>query len=120
MTRLIIKASESAATYMDTLSEDLLALDVDDVAPMGAGPAPAGSRSGAVEVVSTLVVLLTPGVPLLRAVVRVAEAWLKQVGESSLRLEIDGQHLEIRGRGGRAQERIVSSWIAAVQSRNAE
>jgi hypothetical protein len=99
---------------LQALREDLLALDVERVGPLPAGPAPAHSRSGLAEAVGALVVVLQPTLPLLEVTLGLVRDWIGRVGARSVVLEIDGQRLEVTGVASAEQRRLAEAWLAAV------
>jgi hypothetical protein len=95
------------------LRHELLALDVDAVEPATAGEAPAGTRGAVGAVAGALVVSLQPTVQAVGAVVALVRDWLRRSGsERSVRVEIDGDVLELTGATTELQQRLVDDWIA--------
>ncbi|MGY6025363.1 hypothetical protein [Streptomyces spinosirectus] len=99
---------------VEVLREDLLALAVDRVGPLRAGPAPPHSRSGVAEAVGALLVALQPTVPLLEGAIAVVRDWIGRSGSRTVVLEIDGHRLELTGVSSEDQRRLADEWVAAV------
>jgi hypothetical protein len=101
------------------LAEELRQLDVQDVSRT-TGPAPAGTRALDAVTLNTLVVTLnTLAVTLLgsgglTALVTAARAWLGRGQQSprSVRLEVDGDVLELSGASDAEQDRLVSLFLS--------
>jgi hypothetical protein len=91
------------------LREELLELDVDDVRRAAAGEAPEGARGIDPEVLGHLLVTLAPAT--LRAVVGTVRAWLARSAARSVRLELDGDVIEVTGVSSADQQRLVDLWI---------
>lgn len=95
------------------LRAELTELDVDAVVPRPAGEAPPGSRSGAVAAVGGLIVTLKPTMEAIAALVGVIQGWLSRRGGGgrTVKLEIDGNVLELTGASSELQERLADVWI---------
>lgn len=93
------------------LREELLALDVASVDVASAGPAPAGTRGGDALAVGALIVSLAASSGLLGAMVDAVASWVARPGQRSVRLELDGDVLEVAGVSAREQQRLVQTWI---------
>jgi hypothetical protein len=94
------------------LREELLLLDVEDVRPLTTGSAPPGARSLDAAAVGSLLVALGQSANGLRAVITTVSAWLSRGDVSrSVRLELDGDVLEI-SRASKADEaRLVDLFV---------
>lgn len=81
------------------LREELLQLDVDDVAPARGGPAPPGARAGDVTQISELLVSLGGAVGALNQVMTVLRGWLGRCheGRPTLKVALGDDVLEISG-----------------------
>ena len=96
------------------LRDELSALDVDRVEPAPGGPVPDDARSGTTAALGALLVSLHPTVGLLTAVVATVRGWLSRPGAArSVRLEVDGDVLELTGTTTKVQERLAEQWIRA-------
>ncbi|MGH8909882.1 MAG: hypothetical protein ACRD0K_26155 [Egibacteraceae bacterium] len=93
------------------LREELLALDVAGVDLASAGPAPAGTRGGDALAAGALIVSMAASSGLLKAVVDAVSSWVARPGQRSVRLELDGDVLEVAGVSGREQRRLIQTWI---------
>jgi hypothetical protein len=93
-----------------SLRAELLELDVDAVEPV-ADVAPDGSRAVDALVVGALVVRLVRNAAALGAVVRTVRGWLGPHGDRRVRLEIDGDVIELTGASDDQRERLVNAWI---------
>lgn len=94
------------------LREELLQLEVEDVRPVVGGPVPAGARGVEATAVASLIVAMGQAATGLRAVIGAVRSWLARGDAArSVRLEIDGDVLEI-SRVSRAHEaRLVDVFI---------
>jgi hypothetical protein len=96
------------------LRDELSALDVDRVEPALGGAAPDGTRGGIAAGLGALLVSLNPTVGLLTALVGTVSGWLSRPGAvHSVRLELDGDVLELTGTSSEVQERLAEKWIRA-------
>lgn len=94
------------------LRDELLLLEVDHVERVPAGEAPAGTRSGELAAVGALLVGIAGHPGLLPAVVDTVRGWLARVGQRSVKLQMDGDVLEVTGISSRQQEQLVNTWLA--------
>lgn len=95
------------------LREELLQLDVRAVTALPAGPPPAGSRALDVATVGGLMVTLGQSATALQTIVAAVRMWLgrgKPV-QRAIRVEIDGDVLEIADASGEEQERLVALFV---------
>src|SRR5262245_31606923 len=100
--------AESAGQLLDELSE----LDVDDVQPATAGDAPAGSKGIELVALGALIVKLARSGKILGQVVGVVRDWMTRNSASSVRLEIDGDVLEIKGVVSPDERKtLIDSWV---------
>ena len=95
------------------LRAELLALEVESVQPAVAGEAPTDSRSALAAVAGALTVSLQPTMATIGGVVAVVREWLRRSGgQRTVRIEIDGDTLELGGASAEVQQQLVDDWIA--------
>lgn len=95
------------------LRADLLQLDVEDVDALPGGAPPAGSRVFGVDTVGALLIALGQSAEGLRSVVSAIGDWLRR-GDGSprmVRLEIDGDALELSQASTADQERLIELFV---------
>lgn len=91
------------------LRRELLDLDIPVEVPV-AGEPPAGARAVEVAALGSLsVTVVMPG--LLTAVVAVARSWLSVARHRSIKLEIDGDVLEMTGLPAAERQRLTDEWL---------
>ena len=96
------------------LRADLLQLDVDDVTALpGVAPPPGSRASGSAEI-SGLLVMLGQSADALRSVVAAVTAWAGRGGGTrrTVRLELDGDALELSQASAADQERLISLFVS--------
>jgi preprotein translocase subunit SecD len=100
---------ERLASLTQSLREELLQLDVDDVRLVQTGSLPAGARSVDAAAVGGLVILVGQSAQALRSVVSAIRRWLSGRDQTtrSVRLEINGASLELSNASEADQERLV-------------
>ena len=119
--RLYISEEGADAEWLDSLSgylrAELAELDVDDVAALSVGSAPPGSRAGGIAAVGGLLVSLGQAAAGLASVVSVVRAWLRRGGAAprTVRLELDGDVLELSSLSLADQEQLVQLFISHHQ-----
>lgn len=94
------------------LRDELRQLDVQDVRALSSSEVPAGARGLDAATVSTLAVALL-GSGGLTAVITAARAWLDRGHEAprSIRLELDGDVLELSGASALEHDRLVAAFL---------
>ncbi len=97
------------------LRRQLLELEVDRVErPVGEGPA--GSRGPMMDIGTLLVQLAQTGVALT-SVVGAVRGWLSARDKATVKLEIDGDSIELPGGDlSSAQQRVVDAWVKRHES----
>lgn len=93
------------------LREELCELDVDDVTDAVAGDAPPGSKGLDLAVLGALVVRLSQSRELLREVVDTVHDWLNRNDSHHVRLEIDGDVLDMTGVSAEERKALVDAWV---------
>ena len=93
------------------LRDELLELDVEAVRRRSAGDAPEGARGIDPEALGHLLVTLGAAPATLRAVVGAVKAWLARSAARSVKLELDGDVIEVSGVSGADQQRLIELWI---------
>lgn len=96
------------------LRDELLQLDVDDVTALRVGEPPPGARVFDVLAVGGLLVSLSRSAESLQAIVSAIRKWLAR-GEGvrrTIRLEIDGDALELSEASAADQERLIALFVS--------
>jgi hypothetical protein len=106
--------AERLATLAGYLRAELLQLDVEDVLPLGAGEVPPGARAIGVSAVGALIVALGKSAESPRSVVSVIGDWLQRGGgtQRMVRLELDGDTLELSRASRADQERLIDLFVS--------
>jgi hypothetical protein len=78
------------------------------------GEAPPGTRGGLVAAAGALVITAQPHVAAVVKIVSSLWDWLRrgEGGERKIRLEVDGDVIELSGASNELQEKLVEDWIA--------
>ena len=103
-------AEELAGLAVD-LREQLLDLDIERADPATAGQAPPGTRAGEIFVAGALTVMLALSKKLLTALTETVQSWVSRSGGRSVKLELDGDVLEVTGITRRDQRELIQAWI---------
>lgn len=93
------------------LRDQLLELDIERADPVTVGPAPPGTRGGESVLAGALTVVLTLSSKLLTAVIATVQSWVAAMGARSVKLEIDGDVLEVTGITRDDQRELIQAWI---------
>jgi len=104
------------------LRRELLELDVADVTALSAGKPPAGARAFDVAAAGGLLVTLSQSAQMLRIVISTIRTWLTR-GEAAarrVRLEIDGDVLELSEVTAADQERLIALFASKHSTEDRE
>jgi hypothetical protein len=93
------------------LSRELSDLDVDRVTKATAGEAPPGTRAFEIVAVGALIVEFARSSETLAKVVGVIKSWLGNRQHQSIKVQMDGDTLEIAGASSEQQEQVIQAWI---------
>ncbi len=93
------------------LRERLLELDVEGADAPTAGQAPPGTRAGEVLIAGALTVTLALSARLLTALVKTVQLWVYTAGARSVKMQIDGDVLEVTGITRHDQHELIQAWI---------
>ncbi len=116
--RLLLAEEGADAERLDVLAgflrDELLQVDVDDVTALRAGEPPPGARAFDVLAIGGLVVGLGRSAGSLRSVVSAVRQWLAhgEAGRRAVRLELDGDVLELSAASVTNQDRLIDVFIA--------
>jgi hypothetical protein len=94
-----------------SLRDDLVELEVDRVELVPDEP-PEGARAAEALVAGALLVQLARTSDALSTLVRTIRGWLGASGGRTVRIELDGDVLEVSGVSDAERERLVETWIA--------
>ena len=102
--------AEEVAEATLQLRRGLLELDVDAVEVPRAGEAPPGTRAVELAALGALAVTVAKS-QLLGPVVAAIRAWLAASPQRSIKLELDGDTLELSGLSSKEQRRLTDEWL---------
>jgi hypothetical protein len=108
--------AEEVAEATLQLRHELLDLDVEAVELPPAGEPPPGTRAVEVAALGALVVTVAQS-PLIGPVVAAIRSWLAGSPQRSIRLELDGDALELTGLSSKEQRQLVDEWLRRHESR---
>jgi hypothetical protein len=113
--------SQTDAQELDDLTSQLrrvlLDLDVESVDRVRQGTVPPGARAVDVLALGTLIVTLAKSTRVLSTLVNTVQSWLSGAGQRSVKLEIDGDILEVTGLTSSDQRRLIASWLERHSSK---
>lgn len=98
------------------LRRELLDLDVDAVEMPKTGEAPQGSRAVDLTALGALAVNMAES-QLLTAVIATIRSWLTASSRRGIKLELDGDVLELTGVSSSDQRRLTDEWLKRHTSR---
>jgi hypothetical protein len=107
---------EEVAEATLQLRRELLDLDVEAVELVQAGEPPPGTRAVELAALGALVVTVGQS-PLLGPVVATVRSWLASAPQRSIKLELDGDTLELTGLSSNEQRRLVDQWLGRHEGR---
>jgi len=103
--------TEELAQLTAKLRRELLQLDVDAVDHPVGGEPPPGAKAVDMIIVGTLLVSLGRSADKLGSVVRMLQGWAGTRAARTVKLELDGDAIEITGVSSRDQQRLIDLWI---------
>lgn len=101
---------EEVAEATLQLRRELLDLDVDSVDLPTAGQPPPGTRGVELAALGALLVSVTQS-QLLAPVLAAVRSWLGGSSQRSIKLELEGDTLELTGISSTEQRRLVDEWL---------
>jgi hypothetical protein len=101
---------EEVAEATLQLRRELLDLDVDSVDLPTAGQPPPGTRGVELAALGALLVSVTQS-QLLAPVLAAIRSWLGGSPQRSIKLELEGDTLELTGISSTEQRRLVDEWL---------
>ena len=116
--RVQLSEEDADAERLDELTsslrQELLQLDVEDVTALRAGEPPPGARGLELAAVGSLLVGLGSSTDALRAVISAIRGWLSRGwgAHRSVKLEIDGDVLELSEASATDQDRLIGLFVA--------
>jgi hypothetical protein len=108
--------AEEIAEATLRLRRELLDLDVESVELPGTGEPPPGSRAVELAAIGALLVTIAQS-QLLTTAVTTVRSWLAGRPERSIKLELDGDVLELTGASSSQQQQLVDAWLRRHESR---
>ena len=99
------------------LREWLLPLSIESAEFTVASQAPSGSRSAGMFIAGVLTVVVARSSELFTKLIDVVQSWLSRSGARSVRLELDGDVLEVTGISREDQRELIRTWIDRHTSR---
>jgi hypothetical protein len=102
--------AEEVAESTLQLRRELLDLDVDAVQLPSGGEPPPGSKGVELAALGALLVTFANS-QALATVVAAVHAWLARQPRRSVRLELDGDVLEVTGPSAKEQQRLIEEWL---------
>ncbi|MGH3779112.1 MAG: hypothetical protein ACRDRO_00410 [Pseudonocardiaceae bacterium] len=93
------------------LREWLLPLGIESAGFGTAGKAPSGTRSAGMFVAGVLTVVLARSSEVFAKLIDVVQLWLSSSGARSVKLELDGEVLEVTGITREDQRELIRTWI---------
>ena len=94
------------------LRRELLQLDVNNVTRLREGPPPPGARAVELVALASLVVAVGDIAGALSSVVHSVQSWIGHKPDRKVRIEMNGDVLELSGATAEQQQRLVDDWLA--------
>jgi len=93
------------------LGRELEQLEVDEVERPVVGEAPEGTRALDILALGTLVVKLVQSAQPLRDVVQTVRRWVGNQENSTVRIEMDGDSIEVSSVSSVEKDKLINAWI---------
>ena len=98
------------------LRQELLELDVESVESVKMGEIPPGAKGLEAIGIGALVVRLAQSAGMLKAVVDTVQSWLAGHHRRTVKVEMDGDTLEMTGVSSSDQQRLIDAWISGIRT----
>jgi hypothetical protein len=102
---------EELERFAQSLRAELLELDVDAVEPAPGDLPPENARAVEALMAGALIVRLAQTSDALSSLVRTVRGWLGTHADRSVRIELDGDVIELTGASDDERQRLVDAWI---------
>jgi hypothetical protein len=102
---------EQVGREADILRSQLLRLDVESVRRFTDGPAPSGTRAVDAATVGALVVTVGQVAGALGSLVGMVRDWIAHRSDRSIRLEIDGDVIQIDAATLEQRQQLIDTWV---------
>jgi hypothetical protein len=113
--RIVLSAAEAddegLAHSVGALVEELSELDVNDIHQASGGDVPPGSKGVELLALGALVVKLARSRAVLAQLVGTIRDWLTRNDADSVRIELDGDVLEIKGVTAEDKKALIDNWL---------
>ena len=103
---------EELERLTDQLRRELLQLDVDAVRRPMLGEAPPGAKAVGMMAIGALVIEFARSSAVLTAVVGAVQSWMSHATGRSVKLQLDGDSIEMTGISSADQTRVIDAWLA--------
>ncbi|WP_148589043.1 effector-associated constant component EACC1 [Streptomyces sp. WAC01526] len=104
--------TEELRSLAEQLRRSLLELDVDDVQfARGGAAAPEGAKPG--EAIAAGVLVVTAAPLLVRQVLQLVDTWLRHRPLRGVRVELDGDTIELGHASAEDQRRLIDAFVSA-------
>ncbi|HEX7992907.1 MAG TPA: hypothetical protein VF506_03240 [Streptosporangiaceae bacterium] len=110
--------AEAVAEATRQLRRELLELDVDSVESLRSEDPPPGSRAVDVSALGALVVTIAQ-TPMLGEIVETVRSWLSRSRQGTIKMELNGDVLELTGISSDEQRRLTDEWLRRHQGATA-
>lgn len=94
------------------LRDELEQLDIEKITTPSHASQPEGAKSGDVFSWGLLLLTLAASGGVLSTLITALKSWVLRQNECSVKIEIDGDVLEIKGVDSEEQRRIIERWLA--------
>ena len=109
-----LNTSSQVAEEMEQLTrqlrDELLELNIKEVALVRAGKTPAKAKAGDPIIWGSLLLTLASG-GVLTGVITFLQSWLSRRDQRKISLEINGDKLELTGISSKEQKRLIDLWL---------
>jgi len=113
--RVELVVDDANAAELDSLTanlrQELLQLDVNDVTRLREGPPPPGAKAVELVALASLVIAVGNIAGALSSVVHTIQGWVGHKPDRKVRLEMDGDVIELSSATTGQQQQLVDEWL---------
>ncbi|MCK4788601.1 MAG: hypothetical protein KAV87_32970 [Desulfobacteraceae bacterium] len=114
--KLSINSHESDGEHLSQLTtllrDELEQLDIEKITVPSHASQPEGAKSGDVFSWGLLLLTLAASGGVLTTLITALKSWVLRQNECNIKIELDGDVLEIKGVDSEEQQRIIERWLA--------
>jgi hypothetical protein len=108
--------AEELESLTRQLRNELLELDVQDVAFVRQGQTPVRAKAGDVVNWGTLIITLLASGGVVKSILGLANGWIRNHGQRTITLQVGKNKLTLKGSSSKEEEQLIAGWLNATKN----